>query len=84
MVSQWKQNEQLLKGNWNVSRGYTKEFLIDAYMSRFIKSKVVAIDVLVELEQNAIKLYDRVGKDEFRTYASLDAKAIKEFRANAV
>lgn len=49
-------------------------------MSRFIKAMFIPIEVLCELEDNANKLYDRVGKDEFRTYASLDAEAIKKFR----
>ena len=60
--------------------GYTKEFLIDAFMHKYIKSGVVAIETLCNMEENAIKLYDRVGKDKFREYAALDAKAIKEFR----
>lgn len=63
-----------------MARGYDKEFLIEAYMSRFIKAMFIPIEVLCELEDNANKLYDRVGKDEFRTYASLDAEAIKKFR----
>ena len=57
---------------------YTKEFLIDAYLSRFMK--VASIEQLEKLESDAIKLYDRVGKDKFRSYASLDAEAIKEYR----
>jgi hypothetical protein len=58
--------------------GYTKEFLIDAYLSRFFKT--ASIEVLVQLEADAIKLYDRVGKDQFRKYASLDAEAIANAR----
>lgn len=58
--------------------GYTKEFLVDAYLSRFLKT--ANIEILVQLEADAIKLYDRVGKDEFRKYASLDAEAIKNAR----
>lgn len=63
-----------------MARGYDKDFLIDAYMSRFIKMANITIEVLCELEANAHKLYDRVGKDEFRVYASLDAAAIKEYK----
>lgn len=63
-----------------MARGYDKEFLIAAYMSPFIKAMFIPIEVLCELEENANKLYDRVGKDEFRTYASLDAAAIKKYK----
>jgi uncharacterized protein (DUF924 family) len=63
-----------------MARGYDRQFLIDAYMSRFIKLPYLAIEALCELEENAEKLYDRVGKDEFRTYASLDAEAIRKFK----
>ena len=61
--------------------GYTKEFLIDAYLSRFIRGNVGTIDELVELESNADKLYDRVGKTKFREYASLDAEALRKFKS---
>ena len=57
---------------------YTKEFLIDAYLSRFLK--VATIEALEQLESDAVRLYDRVGKDQFRKYASLDAAAIQEYR----
>lgn len=57
---------------------YTKEFLIDAYLSRFLK--VATIEALEQLESDAVRLYDRVGKDQFRKYASLDAQAIQEYR----
>lgn len=60
--------------------GYTKDFLIDAYLSRFFDVKDIAIEQLELLEANAIKLYDRVGKDKFRDYASLDAGAIREYK----
>lgn len=60
--------------------GYTKEFLIDAYMSRFIACDKIAIENLETLEQNAIKLYDEVGRDKFRVYASLDAEAIRVYK----
>jgi hypothetical protein len=57
---------------------YTKEFLIEAYISRYL-DVVEDIDALCLLEENAVKLYDRVGRDEFRKYASLDAEAIRIF-----
>lgn len=60
--------------------GYDKDFLVAAFMSRFIRAGVGTIEDLCELEDNAYKLYDRVGKDEFRVCASLDAAAIREFK----
>lgn len=64
-----------------MARVYDKEFLVAAYMSKFIKMPNIAIETLCNLEDNANKLFDRVGKTEFRQYASLDAAAIKEYIA---
>ena len=60
--------------------GYTKEFLIDAFMSRYTACQLISIESLEHLEKLAIDLYDRVGRDKFRTYASLDADAIKTYK----
>jgi len=60
--------------------GYTKEFLIDAFMSRYIKSTLISIEALENMEKMAIELYDRVDRDKFRAYASLDAEAIREYK----
>lgn len=60
--------------------GYNKEFLIDAFMSRYIKCTLISIESLEKMEKMAIELYDRVGKDKFRAYASLDAEAIKIYK----
>ena len=60
--------------------GYTKDFLIDAFMSRYIKCTLISIEQLEKMEQMALELYDRVGRDKFRTYASLDAEAIKLYK----
>lgn len=60
--------------------GYNKEFLIDAFMSRYIKCTLISIESLEKMEKMAIELYDKVGKDKFRTYASLDAEAIKIYK----
>ncbi len=56
---------------------YTKDFLIEMYLGRFIE--ICSLDELLILEENANKLYDEVGKDRFRTYASLDAQKIREY-----
>ena len=60
--------------------GYTKEFLINAFMSRYIACTLISVESLEHLEKLAIDLYDRVGRDKFRTYASLDAAAIKQYK----
>jgi hypothetical protein len=60
--------------------GYTKEFLIAAYLSRFLKCTLITIEQLVELEELADKFYDKVGRDQFRVYASLDADAIRLYK----
>ena len=62
--------------------GYTKQFLIDAFMSRYIHCTLISIDQLVRLEQMAHDLYDRVGRDAFRVYASLDADAIRVYKSS--
>jgi hypothetical protein len=59
---------------------YSKQFLIDAFMSRYVKCTILTIEELVRLEQMANDLYDRVGRDSFRSYASLDAQAIKDYK----
>jgi hypothetical protein len=60
--------------------GYTKEFLVDAYLSRY--DKVVGVR-LPALRDMAEKQYDEVGRDRFRVYASLDAAAIKKFKLDS-
>jgi hypothetical protein len=61
--------------------GYTREFLIDAFMSRYVACQLITVESLEHLEKLATELYDRVGRDKFRTYASLDADAIKTYKA---
>ena len=58
---------------------YTKEFLIAAYMWRFQESNATDEEAF-ELEINAADFYDKVGKDEFRKYASLDADYLKLYK----
>jgi hypothetical protein len=60
--------------------GYSRDFLIDAFMSRYIQCTKLTIEQLVRLEQMANDLYDRVGRDGFRSYASLDADAIRAYK----
>jgi hypothetical protein len=60
--------------------GYTRDFLIDAFLHRYIHCQLITIEQLVRLEQMANDLYDRVGRDSFRNYCSLDAAALKEYK----
>lgn len=60
--------------------GYSRDFLIDAFLSRYTQCTLISIESLVRLEQMANDLYDRVGRDSFRTYASLDADAIRVYK----
>lgn len=57
--------------------GYTKEFLVSAFLSRY-KSVPASYD----LAKMANDFYDKVGKDKFRVYASLDAEAIRIYKAS--
>ena len=57
---------------------YSKQFLIDAFMSRYMQA--LTIEGLESLEQMATYLYDRVGRDKFRDYASLSAEAIRDYK----
>lgn len=58
-------------------RGYTKEFLVDAFLYKFREARVTN---LAYLETMVDKLYDEVGKDKFRVYCALDAKKLKEYK----
>jgi hypothetical protein len=60
--------------------GYTKEFLIDAYLSRFTNIPSISIEQLLDLEKIAHNTYDKYGKDKFREYSSLDAEYIRLYK----
>lgn len=64
-----------------IRMGYTKEFLIDAFLWRYaeilLKDSNEKLDSFVNM---VINYYDNVGKDQFRVYASLSAEEIKKFR----
>lgn len=61
--------------------GYTKEFLVDAFLHRY--AEVLAKDT-AEASAKYIKMivdfYDQVGKDKFRVWCSLDAEALRKFK----
>jgi hypothetical protein len=58
--------------------GYTRDFLIECFVSRY---EILGLEACEKQYKLASELYDRVGKDKFRTYASLDADAIKQYKA---
>lgn len=59
---------------------YTKEFLVDAFMSRYLRCTLITVEKLVALEEMANDFYDLVGRDKFRVYCSLDAEALRAFK----
>lgn len=60
--------------------GYTKDFLVNAFLDRFVSCRLVSIDQMESMETMANNFYDQVGRDKFRTYASLDADVIKRYK----
>lgn len=62
-----------------MSKAYDKEFLIAVYLERFFP--VATIESLAELERNARKLYNKVGRDEFRKWADVTPERIREYNA---
>lgn len=58
--------------------GYSKEMLVDAFVSRYKSLGPEQEDFLRNL---ANATYDKVGRDEFRKCASLDAEAIRVYKA---
>jgi hypothetical protein len=66
-----------------MAKAYDKSFLIEAFCSRYKEvldrdSDEARFNYLVM----AADFYDKVGKDKFRVWASLDADAIKLFKAS--
>lgn len=61
-----------------IMASYSKEFLVDAFLSRYMS---LSIETLEKLELMANELYDAVGRDKFRVYCSLDADAIRQYKA---
>ena len=61
--------------------GYTKEFLIDAFLWRYtevlLNDTKEALDKYVKMVTD---FYDKVGRDKFRVWCSLDSDELKKFR----
>jgi hypothetical protein len=63
---------------------YDKHFILAAYLHRFIIGLPdMQLETLEKMEQQASTFYDKVGKEEFRKYASVTPEAIKEFKQYA-
>lgn len=60
-----------------MAQAYTRDFLIDAFVSRY---ECLGPAAAAKSRALAEPFYDKVGKDEFRKYASLDAEAIKLYK----
>lgn len=61
---------------------YTKTFLVDAFLWRY--ADVLAKDTaeqVVSYTKMVNDFFDRVGKDKFRVWCSLDADEIKRYKA---
>jgi flagellum-specific peptidoglycan hydrolase FlgJ len=58
-----------------MAKAYTKEDIVGAFLMRFIKA---GLDI-TNLEIMANNFYDKVGKEKFRTYSSVDAQAMKDY-----
>jgi hypothetical protein len=57
--------------------GYTKEFLIGAFVSRY---ECLGLDIVEQQYQLAKKFSETVSVDKFRQYCSLDAEAIRQYK----
>jgi hypothetical protein len=66
----------------DVMAGYSKQFLIDVALDRFLHCTLITVSQLESLEKMYNEFYDVVGRDAFRTYASVDAEAIKTYKNN--
>lgn len=56
---------------------YSREFLINAFLSRYIE---MPVEAFMRLADMADKFFDEVGRDKFRVYCSLDADAIRVYK----
>lgn len=61
-----------------MAAGYTKEFLIEAALSKFEPLGTTVVDNMRPMFE---KCYNDFGKDKFRTYTSLTAEAIRDYKA---
>ena len=60
--------------------GYTKDFLVDAFVSRYAETFKTSEELNRFREVYGSRHFDKVGKDQFRKDCSLDAAAIKLYK----
>jgi hypothetical protein len=60
--------------------GYTKDFLVDAFLDRFVNCAILDVTQVERLETMANSFYDEVGRDKFRVWCGLDADTIKLYK----
>ena len=56
---------------------YSREFLINAFLSRYVE---IPVEKFMHLADMADRFFDEVGRDKFRVYCSLDADAIRVYK----
>ena len=66
-----------------MAKAYSKEFLIDVYLSRFDEVSL-SYSQFNAPKQNAEKLYDKVGKTEWRKYADVTPERIQQYQKTSV
>lgn len=60
--------------------GYTKDFLVSAFLSRYYSLDTEKFEALETMANN---FYDTAGRDKFRLYCSLDADALRKYKLEA-
>lgn len=77
-----------------MTKGYSKEDIIEAALLRFKLAKLAGEQIVVESETKTLSInidlaklelmfsnfYDEKGKDTFRKYASVDADCMKQWK----
>lgn len=58
--------------------GYSKEFLISAFVSRY---EPLGFEAVEKQYQLASRFYDTTTKEQFRKYCSLDAQTLSEYKS---
>lgn len=59
-----------------MAAAYTKEFLVNCFLHKYEKAGLET----TSLRKMSENFYDEVGKDKFRTYCSLSAEAIRNYK----
>ena len=57
--------------------GYKKEFLVNAFVSRY---EPLGLEAVEKQYQLASLFYDTTTKEQFRKYCSLDAEALADYK----